>query len=1011
MRSFNEEFKNPDIKFRAKPFWAWNGKLEKSELLRQIDVMRDMGFGGFFMHSRTGLNTKYLGDEWFELINECADHAKSRGLEAWLYDEDRWPSGTAGGEVTKKPENRMHFVYIYFDGEKPEYPIAEFAVKMNGDFLISYRRISDNCEDGTLLEGEKKISFGIVEMECSSFYNGQTYVDTMNKKATEEFIESTHKQYVERCGERIGDSIVGIFTDEPHRGPLLSSFGQGVASKGAQIPWTPALPNEFKKRFGYDIIDRLPEVFLRYDKKPSALKWQYIELLQELFIENFARPIDRYCREHKMILTGHVIQEDSLTAQTVMSGSMMRYYKEMEYPGIDFLGQWKRCYWIAKQLQSVARQFDKSMLLSELDGGTGWHMSLEDYKSVGDWQALYGINLRCPHLSWYTMLGQAKRDYPASILSQSPWWREYAYLEDYYARIARFEADGRPECRLLVIHPVESVWSRVYYGWSESLYAKDEEVQRLEDHFSRLFYMLVRAHVDFDYGDEGLMAECAHVENGKIYVGNASYDRVLVSGLDTIRGTTAELLKRFAESGGRLVVAGDAPEAVDCIPGAPDWNSLNIAFDDDAVAKTFADSAIDIKYSDGTNASDIICQAKRTESGELRIVLLNDNRDEEHKKVRVRVKADGNVVRCVAETGDVVPVEFTRDDEYAEFTLDFEAKTLMLISVGGEHELSLEEKYDTSGAESFTVDCDFKYELDEPNIFVLDYAQVSVNGEEMSEPMEVLRADRYVRTRFDLPFRGGQMLQPWFVGQREIPVKGHVTIKFKFDIETLPKTSLKLVMEEPWNFKTQVNGKLLENLCEDFFWADNCFHAYEVSAELLHIGCNEITLDTEYREDSNIEAIYLMGEFGVRLDGTEKFMTDVPERLKIGSITEQGFPFYSGKVTYFVPVGDKLEGKKVVLDTDKYAGSCISISGRGRNELIAWRPYTADVTGMSENGILKVTSVLTRRNTFGPLHKVTKYSSCCGPNNFETTGNDYSDEYILFDNGLMNPLKFTLYKK
>ena len=31
-----------------------NGKLERGELLRQIDIMRDMGFGGFFMHSRTG---------------------------------------------------------------------------------------------------------------------------------------------------------------------------------------------------------------------------------------------------------------------------------------------------------------------------------------------------------------------------------------------------------------------------------------------------------------------------------------------------------------------------------------------------------------------------------------------------------------------------------------------------------------------------------------------------------------------------------------------------------------------------------------------------------------------------------------------------------------------------------------------------------------------------------------------------------------------------------------------
>lgn len=81
--------------------------------------------------------------------------------------------------------------------------------------------------------------------------------------------------------------------------------------------------------------------------------------------------------------------------------------------------------------------------------------------------------------------------------------------------------------------------------------------------------MLAHNHIDFDYGDEGLMAEYARVEGGKLYVGDAVYDRVLVSGLDTVRGTTAKLLHDFAAAGGRLVVAGDAPGAVDCIAGAP----------------------------------------------------------------------------------------------------------------------------------------------------------------------------------------------------------------------------------------------------------------------------------------------------------------------------------------------------------------------------------------------------------------------------------------------------------
>ena len=95
-------------------------------------------------------------------------------------------------------------------------------------------------------------------------------------------------------------------------------------------------------------------------------------------------------------------------------------------------------------------------------------MRLEDYKFAGDWQALFGINLRCPHLSWYTMEGEAKRDYPASIFFQSPWYKEYKSLEDYYARIGLVMKQGDPVCDLLVLNPVESVWCQVHVGWAES---------------------------------------------------------------------------------------------------------------------------------------------------------------------------------------------------------------------------------------------------------------------------------------------------------------------------------------------------------------------------------------------------------------------------------------------------------------------------------------------------------------------------------------------------------------
>ena len=90
-------FSNPPSEFRGNLFWAWNGKLGKKELKRQIRVMHKMGFGGFFMHSRVGLDTAYLSEEWHECIKTCIHEAQELGMHAWLYDEDRWPSELPGG--------------------------------------------------------------------------------------------------------------------------------------------------------------------------------------------------------------------------------------------------------------------------------------------------------------------------------------------------------------------------------------------------------------------------------------------------------------------------------------------------------------------------------------------------------------------------------------------------------------------------------------------------------------------------------------------------------------------------------------------------------------------------------------------------------------------------------------------------------------------------------------------------------------------------------------------------
>ena len=101
------EFTNPSAKYRGAPFWAWNTKIEKQTVSEQVEIFKEMGFGGFHIHSRVGLDTKYLGDGFFELVELSVKRGKELGLFTYLYDEDRWPSGFAGGEVTRNIDYRL----------------------------------------------------------------------------------------------------------------------------------------------------------------------------------------------------------------------------------------------------------------------------------------------------------------------------------------------------------------------------------------------------------------------------------------------------------------------------------------------------------------------------------------------------------------------------------------------------------------------------------------------------------------------------------------------------------------------------------------------------------------------------------------------------------------------------------------------------------------------------------------------------------------------------------------
>lgn len=94
------KLKNPDSSYRSAPFWGWNDRLQPEELVRQLNDMKEKGMGGAFIHSREGLETPYLSEAWMDNVAISIDCAQQKDMEIWIYDEDKWPSGSAGGTVS-----------------------------------------------------------------------------------------------------------------------------------------------------------------------------------------------------------------------------------------------------------------------------------------------------------------------------------------------------------------------------------------------------------------------------------------------------------------------------------------------------------------------------------------------------------------------------------------------------------------------------------------------------------------------------------------------------------------------------------------------------------------------------------------------------------------------------------------------------------------------------------------------------------------------------------------------
>ena len=204
-------------------------------------------------------------------------------------------------------------------------------------------------------------------------------------------------------------------------------------------------------------------------------------------------------------------------------------------------------------------------------------------------------------------------------------------------------------------------------------------------------------------------------------------------------------------------------------------------------------------------------------------------------------------------------------------------------------------------------------------------------------------------------------------------------------------------MESPEAAAVYVNGEEISK--QDVGWfVDEAIRKLRIPN--LKEGENEILLKIPYSEDSNIEACYLLGDFGVEVFGRYKRICRKPERIFFGDICTQGYPFYAGNMTYHSRICGK--GKEVILKAQHFRAPLLSIRIDGREAgKIAFAPYMLSLGVLPEGEHeLEITVLGNRYNTFGQLHNCDPRYNWVGSCAWRTTGDRWSYEYQLKKNGI-----------
>ncbi len=951
-------FMKPPAEYSTAPLWVWNDMLTDDDVLGTLRSLAAQNIKQAFIHPRPGLMTPYLSEEWFRLWKLALKEAERLGMNLWIYDENSYPSGFAGGFVPEAmPESRGRGLGFAESPLPPSWTDSTVGIYRLGD--AGYENVTEKVRNGERLPEARYLTASVLRAKASPWHGGKWYVDLMYPGVTEKFLSITLDAYRREIGSQFGRRVPGSFTDEPELRPA------------GGIPWTDDLPQLFEKRWGYRLTDHLPAL-----REPvgdwKRVRHNYFATLLETFIQRWGKPYYEYCEKNGLEFTGHYWEHEWPNCISVPDNMAMSAWQQR--PGIDTLmnqyhedthAQFGNVR-AAREISSLANQLGRARTLSEIYGAGGWDLRFEDMKRIGDWLEVLGVNTLDQHLSYVSIRGARKRDHPQSFSYHEPWWDAYHVSASYFTRLSYALTRGEQVNKVLVLEPTTSAWMFNTVG------KNSPELEKIGETFQNLVVALEKAQVEYDIGCEDVMARHGSVAGESLRIGRRSYRTVVIPPLTVnLNAGTMKLLEGFAAVGGAILACGEPPERIDgsqsdlgaILAKGPGWKKVD---PEDVPGILLAENRDGFAVRPASGGKGILYHHRRQfEDGQL-VFLVNTSI--ENPASGIIESAAQSIERWDPETGMTAPFSFQANGRAVRASFDLPPSGSLLLFLSNQEQPPAPPV--TTTWTPVNVAGPTGIRRLEPNVFTLDYVDVRAGGES--------RNDSYFYQASQFAFqKNGMERNPWDSAvqfrdelvTRKFPADSGCEVTYHFAIQDKVPASLSLVVERPDLYTISVNGKPVAAI-KGSWWLDKAFGKLDIS-KAARVGENEVVLKASpfsiYHE---IEAAYLLGDFALK-PAEKGFVMVAEQGLKLGTWNSQGYPFYSAGVSYtqLFEVGKPSGQYRVALPG--WYGSVARVAVNGKPVgYVASPPWEIDVTPLIRKGDNKVEVVVigTLKNTLGPHH-------------------------------------------